>query len=150
MPCMLYAHLGAPPQSWHWRHPRSLCCARLRPVPSHCRPPPSWDSTKTTFKPVSARILHVNHREIIHTGGNPEFKPHIFFQKLSHLYLHLSVSLSACIALGKTCDPWNFLPQWYQQSVKAIFVKTNRATFWRRALDIPLKNYFLLILTIAE
>jgi hypothetical protein len=69
-----------------------------------------WDSTKTTFKSVSARIFYVNQREMIHTGGNPEFKHHIFFHKLRHLYLHLPVRLFACIATGKTCDPCNFLP----------------------------------------
>ncbi len=64
-----------------------------------------WDSAKTTFKPVSARIFYFNHREIKHTGGNPEFKPHISSHKLHHLWLYLSVSLSAGIATGKTCDP---------------------------------------------
>jgi hypothetical protein len=48
------------------------------------------------LNPSLLEIFYVNHLEIIHTGGNPEFKPHIFSHKLRHLYLHLSVSVYAC------------------------------------------------------
>jgi hypothetical protein len=44
---------------------------------------------------------------------------------------------------GKTCDLRNFLPQWYQQSVKAIFVKTKSSNLLEGGPVYPFEELFL-------
>ncbi len=65
-----------------------LCEAPARAVTLQASAIP-WDSTKTTFKPVSDRIFHVNHRGIIQTAGNPP--------SLNIIYSFTSSAICICI-----------------------------------------------------